>query len=55
MINYVILTYITTIINNIGKVITTALAKIIGNISHDLLTGNLHKNWNGKILLWYCP
>jgi len=54
MINYVILTYITTIINNIGKVITTALAKIIGNISHDLLTGNLHKNWNGKILLWYC-
>jgi hypothetical protein len=54
MTDYHIYCYIVAIMSHIGRCSISNLAKTLGNMSHDLLTDLLHKDWDGQILLWYC-
>lgn len=50
--NNTIIKYLKGLLNHYKLSTATALSEILGNISHDSLTGLLHKDWNAQCLLY---
>ena len=50
--NSIIIKYLKGLLNHYKLSTGTALSELLGNISHDSLTGLLHKDWKPESLLY---